>query len=471
MKQWTRSGRTHLVLATVLLSSVAATVPALAVPSGGAPDVPGSAQARGSDEPVPGPARGEDALAGRVDPGIIELMKKQEALDKAVDLITDGREEFERDRIPGFSEVEVDPAAGRIVLHWKGELPEPVAAVIRGLPEAVKVEVVPAKYSKAELHAARTKLLSDGMPRALPASRPSHINSIGPSSDGSGLDLGYEPDDAHPRNIRSAPAQLPGDELTPQIESLASALAGVEVHAHRQAQVIDLTRGDDGSPWRGGAGVETPGGTICSTGFGVYGANSRDLVTTAWHCGEGNYKTWYSKKPMGNASKKDGNAADDTIGIAPHTGKSGAYVYDGPWNESTGYAKPVAGYGANNVGDFVCQSAANSGVHCGLRIQEVDRQIVGPNKVMRKLADKVVQTDPHDIAAANGDSGGPVFALTDGGKKDLARGTVTSLESETNCAGRKLSDGGSRSPWCFKAMWYVPISQTLADMGWTLRKS
>ncbi|MFF4815472.1 trypsin-like serine protease [Kitasatospora sp. NPDC001309] len=459
------------MVATALLSTVPATVPALAAPGGGAPDVPRPAQARGTDRPAPVPASGEEALTGKVAPGIIELMRRQEVLDRAVELITGGREEFERDRIPGFSEVEVDPAANRVLLHWKGDLPQPVAAVIRDLPDGVKVEVLPAKYSKAELHAARARLVPDGTPLILTADRPSHISSIGPSLDGSGLDLGYEPEDERARGAHSASAPLSDEELTPRIESLASALAGVEVHARREAQVIDLTRGEDGSPWHGGAGVETPGGTICSTGFGVYGANSRDLVTTAWHCGEGNYRTWYSRQPMGNASQKDGNASDDTIGIAPHTGRSGAYVYDGPWNESTGYAKPVAGYGGNNVGDYVCHSAANSGVHCGLRVQEVDRHVVGPNKVLRKFADKVVQTDPNEIAAANGDSGGPVFALTDGGRKDQARGTITSLENETNCNGRKLSDGGYRPPWCFKAMWYVPISQTLADMGWTLRTS
>ncbi|MFD7826532.1 hypothetical protein [Kitasatospora sp. NPDC059803] len=165
----------------------------------------------------------------------------------------------------------------------------------------------------------------------------------------------------------------------------------------------------------------------------------------------------------------DGNAADDTIGIVPRDSQhSGGYVYGGPWNESSGYALQVSGSGGNNVGDYVCHSAANSGAHCGLRVLQVDRQIQGPNKVWRKFADQVVQTDPNDIAAANGDSGGPVVTELGGGKLQ-ARGTITSLEKETNCGGRATSDGGTRTPWCFNGMWYVPISQTLADMGWVLR--
>ncbi|WP_030247303.1 hypothetical protein, partial [Streptomyces sp. NRRL S-350] len=400
-------------------------------------------------------------------------MKKQEALHKVVDRITGGQDEQNRDRIPGFSEVEVDPVANRITLHWKGELPGAVQGVLQDLPKDVSVQVVTAKYSKAELHAAREKLLSNGKPIPIAAKRPSHINSIGPSLDGSGLDLGYETDDAQAPEMRAVMPPLPVEELTPQVEAIASTIAGVEVHAHHQAMVEDLTRGADSEPWYGGAGVRTPGGTICSTGFGVYSpsANYKNFVTTAWHCGAGSYRTWYSDNYMGYANSGDGNAADDTIGIVPHDGQnSGGYVYGGPWNDpSDNDAAQVSGYGGNNEGEYVCHSAANSGVHCGLRILQVDRQIQGPNGVWRKFADQVVQTDKNDIASINGDSGGPVIALD--GTKVQARGTITSLDKQTNCNGRVSSDAGSRTPECYNGMWYVPISQTLADMGWVLRTS
>ncbi|MGW3046178.1 trypsin-like serine protease [Kitasatospora sp. NPDC001159] len=399
-------------------------------------------------------------------------MKKQEALDKVVDRIVGGQEEHARDRIPGFSEVEVDPGANRITLHWKGELPDAVRGVLQDLPKGVSVQVVPAKYSKAELHAAREKLLSNGKPIPLAAKRASHISSIGPSLDGSGLDLGYEADDERVPGALLAP--LSTEELTPQVEAIASAVAGVEVHARHQKTVVDLSRGADSEPWYGGAGVLTPGGTICSTGFGVYKPADmyKSLVTTAWHCGAGSYNTWYSQQYMGYANEGDGNAADDTIGIVPRDSqKSGGYVYTLAWNEPSDYAMQVSGSGGNNVGDYVCQSAANSGAHCNIRVAQVDRQIMGPNGVWRKFADEAVQTDPNNIAAANGDSGGPVFVTSDNGTKIQARGTITSLESEQDCAGRQTADGGWRTPWCFHGMWYVPISQTLADMGWVLRTS
>ncbi|MFI9365252.1 hypothetical protein ACIG5E_30005 [Kitasatospora sp. NPDC053057] len=401
-------------------------------------------------------------------------MKKQEALDKAVDRITGGQDEQNRDRIPGFSEVEVDPGANRITLHWKGELPDAVRGVLQDLPRDVSVQVVAAKYSKAELHAAREKLLSNGKPIPLPAKRPSHISSIGPSLDGSGLDLGYETDDERAPGVRTFVPTLSAEELSPQVEAIASAIAGVEVHARHQATVVDLTRGEDQEPWYGGAGVETPGGTICSTGFGVYSpsANYKNFVTTAWHCGAGSYKTWYSHVYMGYASEGDGNAADDAIGIVPKNDQhSGGYVYVGPWNDSVSSAMQVSGSGGNNVGDYVCQSAANSGAHCNMRVAQVDRQIQGPNGVWRKFADEAVQTDPNDIAAINGDSGGPVVVTTDNASKLQARGTITSLEKSQDCAGRQASDGGTRTPACYHGMWYVPISQTLADMGWVLRTS
>ncbi|MEU4303808.1 hypothetical protein [Kitasatospora aureofaciens] len=401
-------------------------------------------------------------------------MKKQEALDKVVDRIAGGREEQDRDQIPGFSEVEVDPAANRITLHWKGELPDTVRGVLQDLPKGMNVQVVPAKYSKAELHAAREKLLSNGKFIPLAAKRPSHINSIGPSLDGSGLDLGYETDDERNPRVQTLLPPPHAEELTPQVEAIASAITGVEVHARYQSTVVDLTRGADSEPWYGGAGVQTPGGTICSTGFGVYSpsANYKNFVTTAWHCGAGSYNTWYSHQYMGYANEGDGNASDDTIGIVPKNDQhSGGYVYVGPWNDSASSATQISGSGGNNVGDYICHTAANSGAHCNMRVALVDRKYQGPNGVVRKFADEAVQTDPNDIAAINGDSGGPVVVTTDNGTKIQARGTITSLEKSQDCAGRTASDGGFRTPECYHGMWYVPISQTLADMGWVLRTS
>ncbi|MFH8387881.1 hypothetical protein ACH4E7_44605 [Kitasatospora sp. NPDC018058] len=69
-------------------------------------------------------------------------MKKQEVLDKVVDRITGGQGEQNRDRIPGFSEVEVDPGFNRIVLRWNGELPGSVQGVLQDLPKGVSVQVV-----------------------------------------------------------------------------------------------------------------------------------------------------------------------------------------------------------------------------------------------------------------------------------------------------------------------------------------
>ncbi|MFD9591217.1 trypsin-like serine protease [Kitasatospora sp. NPDC059973] len=462
--------RSHLVLATVVLASLSAAVPAMGAQGSSAFTKPGGPTHR-APKPTATQGQGAAVLSAAASPQVIELMKKQEILDKLVDRITGGRSESNRDQIPGFSEVEVDAAASRITLHWKGDLPEFVNAVLRDLPQGVTTQVVSAKYSKAELHAAREKLLPNGKPLPIPAKRASHINRVGPAADGSGLEIGYETDDARAADPLALRAPLPADELSPQVAAITSAVAGVEVHARYEPQVTDLTRGADWDPWAGGAGVQTPGGGICSTGFGVYSPSLyKDLVTTAWHCGEGSYNTWYSREYLGNAYRNDGLDTDDVIGIVPkNNGHSSAWVYDGAWNDDSNYAKPVSGAGYNNVGDYVCQSAANSGVHCGLQVKLVDQHMQGPNGVWRKFQDKAVQTDPNDIAAANGDSGGPVFALTDGGGKDQARGTITSLDNTRDCQGRQTADAGYRTPWCLSTIWYVPINQILADMGWVLK--
>lgn len=70
-------------------------------------------------------------------------MSNQEKLDKVVDQITGGRSESDRAEIPGFTEVEVDPAHMHIRLHWKGAVPASVAAVLAKLPAGISAEVVP----------------------------------------------------------------------------------------------------------------------------------------------------------------------------------------------------------------------------------------------------------------------------------------------------------------------------------------
>ncbi|MFF2348399.1 S1 family peptidase [Kitasatospora sp. NPDC058115] len=420
---------------------------------------------------------GKRPVAGNAadDSRIVETMKKQEVLDAVVDRMTGGLSEVERDRIPGFTDVEVDPAGNRIRLHWKGEVSSTAREIMGSLPAGVTVEVLPAKYSKAELHEARERLLRDGKPQPLASEvtrAKTRITHIAPAVDGSGLEIGY--DEEKPRS-RPASLTQSGEpsvddatrtRKTGEVKAITSSLAGVETDVVYAPIAIDATRGEDYSPWWGGSGLRTPGGTICSSGFGVTRSDGTPLLTTAYHCGDGIYHNWYDGAFVGSTSQADMLDILDVSGI--NTGNAvGNAIYEGPWNDSTGTGKYVSGWGHNNVGDYVCQSAANSGTHCGIKITRTDFSYTGPNGVWRKVADYAIQTNANDIAAVNGDSGGPVYTVDSAGKA-VARGTISSLDSTVNCNGRTTSDGGSRTPWCFSAMMYVPIYQILHDKGWTI---
>lgn len=407
---------------------------------------------------------------------MVELMGKQEVLDGVVDRLTGGLSEVDRARIPGFTDVEVDADRNRIVLHWKGEVSEAAHAVLGSLPVGVTVDVVPAKYSKSELHEAREKLLKEGKPQQLVSEitrTETRITHIGLAVDGSGLEVGYDEEQLPKRADGLAQPGRPSvdgptrDRKTREVETVTEGVTGVDTKAVYAPIAVDATRGEDYSPWWGGDGLRTPGGTICSSGFGVTRSDGTPLLTTASHCGDGTYHNWYNGAFVGSTSQQDMLDIDDVAGI--NTGNAvGNAVYEGPWNQSTDDARTVAGWGHNNVGDYVCQSAANSGTHCGIKITRTDFSYTGPNGVRRKVADYAVQVNPGEIAAVNGDSGGPVYAYTSNGKV-LARGTISSLDQSVTCpGGTTTSDGGSRTPWCVTAIMYIPIYQILYDKGWTI---
>ncbi|MFF1869852.1 hypothetical protein [Streptomyces sp. CB03911] len=409
-------------------------------------------------------------------------MKKQVVLDKIVDGLTGGLSEVDRDKIPGFTEVEVDPAKNHIRLHWKGDVPEATRNLIANLPTGVTAEVLPAKYSKAELHDAREKLLHDGKPQQLSSSitqTKTRITSIAPAIDGSGLDVAYDedPSTSSPKAFDSPGRALldeaTRDKKTREVKIATDGLTGVETHVSYTRIAVDATRGEDYSPWWGGDGLRTPGDTICSSGFGVTRSDGTPLLTTAYHCGDGIYHNWYNGAFVGSTSVEDSYDTDDIRGI--NTGNAvGNMIYEGAWNDSAGTGKYVSGWGHNNVGDLVCQSAANSGTHCNAYITRTDYSFVGPNGVWRKVADYALADTPGEIAAANGDSGGPVYVYDSFGKA-VARGTISALDNTVDCNGATTADGGTgggtgtiRTPWCFSAMIYVPIYQTLFDKGWTI---
>ncbi|MGN5381211.1 hypothetical protein ACQ4WX_40860 [Streptomyces lasalocidi] len=235
----------------------------------------------------------------------------------------------------------------------------------------------------------------------------------------------------------------------------------------------------DTAPWTGGSGLKNPTGGICSSGFGVKNYKGVNMLTTAAHCNgnDGLWRTYLGGDAVGSSDGLVISMTDDVQGIdLPKPQLSGA-LYDGTALRFDYYAKPVSGWGHNNVGDYVCEDGANGGVHCNIQVSKTDIGVTGENGAYRPIADLAYATSltADDIAGVNGDSGALVFAGANNFTTDEARGTLTTFDSTVPCPADETSstvtDGWNRTPWCFRGLYYAPIYQTLQDMNWTLATS
>ncbi|MFI2200595.1 S1 family peptidase [Streptomyces sp. NPDC020192] len=454
------SGRRRAVIA-LPVAALALSLPFVASPSAGA----------AAQSAVTAPA----AAAGS---GGQTIEKKQETLDKIAGRITEGLSESDRARIPGFTDIEVDPLHNSLRLHWKGNPPQRVRRILAHLPRGVRASVLPARYSKADLHAARNRLLRGGKPadlRISGTSTPLRITSIGPAVDGSGLQIGYDEDRGVGRSDRMDPlASTARQSTSSEVKAATDRLTGVHTTVVYKPLSVDLSsRQEDNTPWHGGAALRNPSGGICSSAFSVKTSDGRYELSAAYHCNGGNgvWHTYWGGRLIGTTDNAQRLASDDALGISLPSGQSAGRLYDGPANETDGYSKPVTGWGHNNVGDYVCTDGANSGVHCGVQISATDIGVTGANGVYRPdtdLAYSTSRTKDH-IAAANGDSGGPVFAGVNNYTADEARGMITALDRTVTCPSSEyVLDSGVRTPWCVQGVYFVPIFQTLQDMHWTL---
>ncbi|MCW7944071.1 hypothetical protein AAW14_19025 [Streptomyces hygroscopicus] len=466
----TGKGRGRLVMA-LPVAALTASLPLLASTSAGAsPRLPDSEAVKAA----PAGAQARQVT----DPRLAATEKKQETLDKIAGQITEGLSEADRARIPGFTDIEVDPVRNSLRLHWKGTPPQRVQRILARLPKGVTASVLPARYSKSELHAARNKLLHGGKPadlRIASTATPIRITSIGPAVDGSGLEIGYDEDRGADKRDHADPlARITRQGRSNEVKAVIERAAGVSTAVVYKPLSVDLaSRQQDSSPWAGGSALRNPGNGICSGSFSVKNARGQYMLSTAYHCNgrSGLWRTYRGGATVGSTDASQTSGPDDALGISVPSGQARGALYDGPASETDGYSKPVTGWGHNNVGDYVCTDGANSGVHCAVQIAKTDIGVTGANGIYRPATDLAYATSrtSDGIAAANGDSGGPVFASVANYTADEARGMITALDQTVTCPSSEyVLDSSVRTPWCVKGVYYVPIYQTLHDMNWTL---
>jgi hypothetical protein len=194
----------------------------------------------------------------------------------------------------------------------------------------------------------------------------------------------------------------------------------VTVVAQRPAK--DYARESDTPPYYGGGLVFGRGGA-CSSGFAGYNPRRNiEYLLTAAHCGGLNSDfTDGNGEVIGTVVGENGEY--DTSFIET---RSAPQVFDGPPVFVSGqFIKPVRGAMHTVDGDWVCVSGATTGAVCGIQVDnahifDCSDQEMGCVRLIGGLS----RTNPVQLVFGDGDSGGPVFSLTDNDTADVARGLV-----------------------------------------------
>ncbi|MFB6841300.1 DNRLRE domain-containing protein [Streptomyces sp. NPDC056361] len=183
----------------------------------------------------------------------------------------------------------------------------------------------------------------------------------------------------------------------------------VKIITDTQAETA-ATRSNDFSPFNAGGLMFSPRqGSICSTGFSIK-ISGKAYVTTARHCTAQDYRAFDGRATYGRGVRNAGG------GSRVLSAKGSALMFDGAWNNRSGYNKRVVGYDDLGIGDKVCTSGGNTGVHCNIKVDKMrvrfdDRTGMGAFDTIHGT-----QMSSNQIAVMQGDSGGPVLTLAGNGK-------------------------------------------------------
>jgi hypothetical protein len=316
-----------------------------------------------------------------------------------VDAATVVRTAVERSRATGLASINIETDS--VAVWWKGgsaALPSTVTAAVAAARALAPVRVADATYSMAELRAASTRLEKaiggDG-----------RFHGIKAEPDGSGL------------IVKTAPG--------PQV---LSGMPDVTVPTRMSVEprMTPVSRGNDSSPWSGGALiVNTSIGAACTSGFGV-NTPGGPAVLSAGHCGNaGNRFNDGAGEQIGNVGGVDKNF--DVLLIPTNAVSNQMYVGNGASNDQ----RTVTSGGAPFVGELLCQSGNTSANAIGSQICNMQVQFEGTD------AQRLWEARQLDgqIAARPGDSGGPVY-------DDRGDGTVIARGTTTRVAGSGFGFAG-----------------------------
>jgi hypothetical protein len=198
--------------------------------------------------------------------------------------------------------------------------------------------------------------------------------------------------------------------------------------------------------------------SFCTTAFAFHAFDGvtqtySEKLFTADHCGATG-DVWHTGRNTGNPEIGTGQGlATEQTDIMAIRGKDYApYVYYGDNNSNTAVA--VRGHVTPIAGASVCYSGAPSGTVCNNSVTHTDVTVnYGYNLTYQHLTRTVQQTGLS--AVGNGDSGGPVFLINQGGMV-YATGVISGMSNAgTDCQG----DPSSSTRKCSTVGFYAPVQE------------
>ncbi|KAA2251177.1 hypothetical protein F0L68_37765 [Solihabitans fulvus] len=252
------------------------------------------------------------------------------------------------------------------------------------------------------------------------------------------------------------------DTAAAQAQTLASAQSvanAVDDVAIAPDPTLYATRSTDFSPYNAGGMIRGSDGSGCTSGFAIW-RSGYSWTTTARHCTAASWTAWDAP---GNSY---GNAYDTSAsGGRMLTGDGYQLMFDGAWNDPNGFAKTVVGFADLSINDWVCSSGANSGVHCGI---QVDNLSVSFNDGFGSFSTiRGQQRDPSQIGGAHGDSGGPMLVpystnnWTTVGAAGMLQGSLGPQTS--SCGSLRIATT------CASEIEFSSMRTVVNDLGATLR--
>ncbi|TDD53862.1 hypothetical protein E1263_27600 [Kribbella antibiotica] len=295
--------------------------------------------------------------------------------------------------LPGYAGIILEDNA--VALFWKGTPPSRIQQALTTATKSAPVRIAGAKFSLSELNAAAKSI--ETWQEANPGNG---IDAIKNPGDGSGLVLGVSP--THQKTTGAV-----GQSLQQR--------TGVPVKVVAEEPLAPKSRGDDWSPWKGGARLwNQSNGAVCTTGFGVKDRQGRPYILTAGHCGQpGQVFADGVGERIGTMGAKNAN---HDIALIP-TNAVAFKQYVG--NHGSNALENVPFWGNVYIGQYLCQSGQTSAGEVGGPVCNI--------KVLFFYNDREDLVEGEQMngqqSARGGDSGGPVYSRGSSGL--IANGTTT----------------------------------------------